>query len=213
MNFKSVKLFGAMCILFIISGFLVSLQGTEVLPLTQIAGKFPKLKTLFKITLLVLGFTLTGISLQTLYCRGKSKLDTAIHLLAGLSLFTLLLSPTLWKSRIFYLYPYSYVKIDGKVVGLKELIVEKSEIYGKFFIKTGNNTVESRVSFNKPLISKEGFIWIKGISEVRGIPALQVEFSSFSIAPFTFLTLFGLSTILLSVRLLKEGGGRDVHSS
>ncbi len=212
MSFKSVKLFGVFTALFLIVGFSVSLYERSISGLTELWRNSETFGQVLKISTLFLGGALLLVSTQTLYCRGRGRLDAAIHITAGLSLLLLFLTPFYWHTRTLYLYPYSYVKLNGTTVGLKELTFRNSTITGDFFIeeKKGGKA-EGNVSFNRPLISREGFIWIRGISEFNGAPAVEVKFSSFSPVPLLFITLFGVFTILLGVRFLKTGG-RDVHS-
>ena len=210
MNFKSVKLLGGLSILFLIGGFSVSLFEKRVVGLTGVLTDFALFSTVLKISTLIVGGALFLISLQTLYCRGKGKLDVILHVTAGLSLITLILIPFTWKTKTFYLYPYSYVEVDKRVIGLKGIEFGKFGITGNFFIEQNRNRTEGKVSFNRPLLSEKGFLWIEGVREFNGVPAVEVKFSPFSAVPILFVTLFGLFTILLGVRLLK--GGKNVHS-
>ena len=211
MSFKSVKLFGVLTLLFLAAGFTVSLLERGVVGLTEILAKSGNFSEGLKLFVLILGGALLLISLQTLYCRGKGKLDVALHLTAGLSLFTLFLVPFTWQSKTLYLYPYSYVKVGETTVGMKGVEFGSYGIAGDFFVEKEGNRVEEKVAFNRPLISEVGFLWIKGTAELNGVPAIEVSFSPFSPAPILFITLFGVFTILLGVRLVK--GGRDVHES
>ena len=210
MSFKSVKLFGVFSLFFLTAGFTVSLFERKMVGLTGVITNFVNFSTVLKVSVLSLGGVLLLTSIQTLYCRGKGKLDIALHVTAGLSLITLALIPFTWQAKTLYLYPYSYVKLGKTTVGLKGVKFGSSGITGEFFIEKKGKRVEEKVSFNRPLLSEEGFLWVKGIAEFNGIPAVEVKFSPFSVAPFLFITLFGLSTILLGVRLLK--GGKHVYS-
>lgn len=211
MSFKSVKLFGVLTLLFSTAGFTVSLLEKGVVGLTEILTKSGNFSEGLKFSVLTLGGALLLISLQTLYCRGKGKLNLALHVTAALSLFTLFLVPFTWQSKTLYLYPYSYVKLGKTTVGMKGVEFGSYGITGEFFVERGENRVEKKVAFNRPLLSEVGFLWIKGTTELNGIPAVEVSFSPFSPAPIIFITLFGVFTILLGVRLVK--GGRDVHES
>jgi len=210
MSFRSVKLFGILSLLFLIFSFLISFFETRIFGLTGLGSSFFSFSWELKLSTVFLGVTLLLISAQTLYCRGKGKLDTLLHTFAALSLLTLLLIPFSWQSRTLYLYPFSYVEIDGKVVGLKGLKVNRFGIEGKFFIKEREKVIEGEAAFNRPLISSEGFLWVKGITDLNGFPAVEVKFSEVSLVPFLFIVFFGAFTILLSVKLLKSGG-RDVY--
>lgn len=77
--------------------------------------------------------------------------------------------------------------------GELELKVNQFGITGNFFIEKDGKKVEKEVAFNRPLISREGFLWIKDVIELNGIPAVEVKFSEFSVAPVLFIVFFGAS--------------------
>jgi hypothetical protein len=199
-NLKSVKLFGILNFLFFLFTFAVLLQVKIPIGLTQISSIHDKV---LKILIASLGFVLLLLAVQTLYCRGTGKLKVLLHITAGLSLLTLILTPLFWKSRTFYLYPESYVEIDGKEIGLTKLSMDGYRVRGNFFIEENGKKVSKVVSFNEPLISSLGMVWIRDVNFSRGMPIVEVQYSNFSIVPFLFVLLFGFTAILVTIILVK----------
>ncbi|WP_142935963.1 hypothetical protein [Balnearium lithotrophicum] len=149
-----------------------------------------------------MGSVLLLLAVQTLYCRGTGKLKVLLHITTGLSLLTLIFTPIFWKSKTFYLYPQSYVEVEGKKIGLIKLLVNKDKINSEFFIEEKGKRILGRVSFNKPLFSSSGMLWIKGLSFYKGLPMVKVQYSNFSLVPFLFLLLYGLTTCIIILVIL-----------
>jgi hypothetical protein len=211
MGFKSVKLMGALTLLFTLFSFGVVFSEEGIVPAAGLTAALGKLSLDFKLFALGVGLCLGLIALQTAYCRlgGSSWLSKLFHLSVALSLLTVVAFPLTTKAYRFPLYPYSFVKVEGRAVGLKGISFNPRtfEVSGRFFVETEGKKVEGTVSFNSPLISREGFLWIKDAQVVGGIPVLQVEFVPFTPLPFAFLFFFGTSTLLMPFMLLRKKRG------
>ncbi|ADU96841.1 hypothetical protein [Thermovibrio ammonificans] len=209
MDFKSVKLTATFSVLFSLAAVGAVVVAGKVIPSWAILQSADRVK----LAAAALGLIWFAFAAQTAYCRGKLDFKGIFHLTTAAAMAALLAFPLSVKAYQFYLYPQSFVKVDGKVVALTDLRFTKGGPVAHLFIE-GKTKIEGEASFNSPLLSKEGFVWVKDVGFARGIPVVQLEFMEPTPVPFLFFLLFGASTLLLPFVYLKSGdrkGGRDVH--
>ena len=202
---KSVKLFGILSLLFFVSAFSVFSMSDRMIHETDVLKLFQDFSLPLKLSVLSLGVVSLLISVQTIYCNLKrKKVSLFFHLATGIALLLILSFPFYTETEEFYLYPGSYVKAGKTVVALEDLSFDRKtmNVTGKFWLKDENKEVKGNVSYNSPLLSKLGKIWIEDVRFEMGIPVVEVKFMKFTILPYLLLILSALMVVLLPFVML-----------
>ena len=192
---KSKKLFLALVMLFLMVSIcdVILLNGRTIGQIGMLKANLPTcMKTMFTITTLMIFL----IGVQTIICGLDKSIKGLIHIILGLTLI-FLCSPIFMVKKQFYMYPRTYVKIDDRLIVLKKFSFDYKNLNYRadFIIENGKRNAEGSVSYNKPMLSRLGNIWIKGISSRNGLPMVYVEYMKFSLVPYIILAL-GLASTL-----------------
>ncbi|WP_457681792.1 hypothetical protein [Thermovibrio sp.] len=214
MAFRSVKLFALFFILFATFGLTSLLLSGQILHSYQIVSLFPSFSLPLKLSVLLLFLSLFLISLQTLYCGLFNRFVSLLfHLSVAASIFLALLFPLTCKSYSFYLYPGSFVKVNGKVVALEGVYPLKEGFYLKVFVERDGKREEGELSFNRPFSGDFGTLWFSGVDQSSPFPLFYFRLLNPNPVPllifFTGL-LAVISGLFYTLSSLKREG-RDVY--
>ncbi len=185
--------------LFLLKGYVVHEVG-----LLSSLRMFPFVYKVF-IVLSMLSLALLG--LQTFICRLLSPsgvLSALMHVFAGISLVLMVSFSTL-ETYTFRIYPGTYVKIGDVVVALEDFRFDRKNMNfdALFSVKKGREEVSSHVSYNKPLISKIGNLWVLDLKPSYYGFEIEAKYQPFSFLPFALLTSSLIFLLLLTKKIFK----------
>ncbi len=199
MAFRSVKLFFLFIFIFSVSGLSVLFLSGRVFHSFEIPAFFPSFSPLLKLAVLAVAVSLFLIFLQTLYCALTNRLISLFfHASLAVSIFLILLFPLTSKTSSFYLYPGSFVEVNGKRVALADVVPAENAFSLKVFIEEDGRRVTGEVSFNSPFFSDFGTLWFSGVRRSMGMPLFEFRFLEPSPLPILLL-LSGVLTVLFGL--------------
>ncbi len=199
MPFKSIKLFLFLVLLFGVSAFVLSVFHKGVIQSFEVRQFVDRTQWEWVFGFILFASSVFLIALQTLFCPSlKRKLLFFFHLCVAFVLILLLFFGFVVKTEYVLLYPQSYVEVDEKVVALEDFSfdLKKRNLKCRVFIQDKNGKTEGTVSFNSPLISSKGFLWIQGFFSQNGVPVFKFEYVEFSVVPF-LIFIFSVAFLVL----------------
>jgi len=186
--------------LFLLKGYVVHEVG--LLSSLRMFPLFYKVFIAFSIISLIL------IGIQTFICSLLSPsglLSVLMHVFAGISLVLMASFSTL-KTYTFKIYPETYVKVGSTVIALEDFKFDRKNMNfdALFSVKRSGKTVKSHVSYNHPLISFLGNVWVSDIRPSYYGFEIEAKYQPFSVLPFALFVSSLIFLLLLSVKVVKR---------
>jgi len=209
---KSVKLFLLLFLLMlaIFSTCIFLLKGT-VIHEAGVLSSIGRLPVAYRVTILGSLAALSLLGLQTALCRLLFPLEltsTLMHLLAGASILLAALFSTV-ESYTFTIYPGTFVKVGKTTIALEDFRFDRENMNfdALFTVKRESRSVSSHVSYNSPLISKLGNVWVLDVHPGYYGLEVQAKYQPFSTLPFLLLFTSSAFLLLLIIKVAGRGNG------
>ncbi|WP_457566975.1 hypothetical protein [Desulfurobacterium sp.] len=202
---KSKKVFLALILLFFLTSFIVVfLSRGTVINEMGLYRFFSIIPLYLKIPIIVTASLLFITGLQTFLCSlfsfKKISLRNIVHISGGLTvvLCILFLFLPVYQFRGF---PEGVVREGDIKIKVENVSVnpQTMSVTARISIEKNKKIVEGTTSFNNPLITKDGVVWISGVDS-NGI---IFKYQPFSILPFVTLLCAVCFVISLSIQTVK----------